>query len=375
MRQKIALGITLAAIAGAVQAQSSVTLYGTVDAGVLWQTSSAASYSTLAKNQGGVVRYKDGGIYTSLWGMRGVEDLGGGYQATFQLQGSFDSGTGKFGIGDTSAPTTSIFNMAANLGISGGFGSVKIGRQYAPMILALADTDAQHAQYFGSILTALLGLNSATGWVGASSNGSIGSVYESNAIVYASPTFAGFKATLEYAPGGVAGSIQGNTRESAVLQYSNYGLKVAAIYYEGHDTNPGATTVLSGLANNRFMSLSALYTIKGFTISGALANGRNPSNTAAGNLNLYSGGLGYQFTPAFSVSSGVYYLKDMNHSSNRSIAYAMNASYSLSKSTLVYANVGYVDNRGTMNQGLEYGAPVAPGIGTTAVMAGLRHRF
>jgi hypothetical protein len=43
---------------------------------------------------------------------------------------------------------------------------------------------------------------------------------------------------LEYAPDGVAGSIQGNTRESAVLQYDNYGLKLAAIYYNGHDTNP-----------------------------------------------------------------------------------------------------------------------------------------
>ncbi|CAG4925060.1 porin [Paraburkholderia gardini] len=375
MKKQFAAGFALAAIAGAVHAQSSVTLYGTVDAGLMTQTSSAASYSTAARNAGSIVRYKDGGVYTSLWGMRGADDLGGGYKATFQLQGSFDTGSGKSGLGDTGAASSSIFNMAANVGLSGALGSIKMGRQYAPMILALADTDARHAEYFGSVLTALLGLNSAAGWVGASTNGSIGAVYDSNAIVYTSPAIAGFSASLEYAPGGVAGSIQGNTRESAVLQYNGYGLKAAAIYYNGHDTNPGAATVLSGLDNNRFMSLSALYTRSGFSISGSYSNGRNPSNSGAADFNMITGGLAYAFTPALMVSSGVYYIKDRNHSANQSTAFSLSTEYSLSKSTLVYADAGYVDNRGVMNQALEYGQPVAPGVGTSAFMVGLRHKF
>jgi predicted porin len=375
MKHKVAVAISLAAMAGAASAQSSVTLYGTVDGGLTSQTSSAASYSTKAKNAGSIIRYKDGGVYTSLWGIRGVEDLGGGYQATFQLQGSFDTGTGKLGLGDTGVASTSIFNMIADVGIAGGFGSIKLGRQYSPMILALADTDARHAEYFGSILTALLGMNSAAGWVGASTNGAIGAVYDSNAIVYTSPKLAGASVALEYAPGGVAGSIQGNTRESAVLQYDNYGLKLAAIYYNGHDTNPGATTVPTGLDNNRFLSFSALYSRSGFTVSGSWSNGRNPSNLNAADFDMISGGLAYQFTPAFSLSSGVYYLKDKNHSANQSTAFSLGAEYSLSKATMVYANAGYVDNRGAMNQALEYGQPVAPGVGTSAFMVGMRHRF
>lgn len=375
MRMKGVVAACLFAVAGAAQAQSSVTLYGIVDGSMMWQTTSAASYSTKAKNAGSLVRYKDGGVYASFWGMRAVEDLGGGYQVIAQLQGTFDSGTGKLGLGDAGAPSSTLFTQVSTIGISGGFGSIKVGRQYAPMILALTDTDVRHAEYFGSILTGLIGLNSAAGWVGASTNGAIGAVYDSNAIVYTSPKFGGLSATLEYAPGGVAGSIQGSTRESAVLRYDGYGLKVAAIYYNGHDSNPGATTVASGLDNNRFMSISALYSRSGFSVSGSYSNGRNPSNSHQVDLDMISGGLAYQFTPAFSVASAVYFLKDRNHSANESAAYSLSADYSLSKATMVYANVGYVNNRGTMNQSLVYGQPVAPGTGTTAAMVGLRHRF
>ncbi len=52
---------------------------------------------------------------------------------------------------------------------------------------------------------------------------------------------AGASLALEYAPGGVAGQLQGGTRESAVFRYSNYGLNLAAVYYNGHDTNPFTT--------------------------------------------------------------------------------------------------------------------------------------
>ena len=75
------------------------------------------------------------------------------------------------------------------------------------------------------------------------------------------------------------------------------------------------------------------------------------------------------------MSSAVYFLRDENHSSNRSTSFVLAANYSLSKATLVYADIGYVNNRGTMNQGLSYGQPVAPGVGTTAATIGLRHRF
>lgn len=374
MKKTGIMALALAAAAPGVHAQSSVTLYGVVDGSILWQTTAAASFSPKARNTGSIVRYKDGGVYTSLWGMKGEENLGGGYRATFQLQGNFDSGSGKFGPADTPG-TTAIFNQVATVGVSGGFGSVKAGRQYAPMILALAATDVRHAQYFGSILTALVGINSAAGWVGASTNGPLGAIYDSNAIVYTSPTLAGVTLNLEYAPGGVAGQWQGGTRESAVLQYDNYGLKLAAIYYNGHDTNPPAGAPLTGVDNNRLWSLSALYTRNDFSVGASYMNGRDPSRSNIADYDIFSGGVGYRFTPAFNTSAAVYYLRDKNNSANHSIEYVLGAEYSLSKATMVYADAGYVDNHGAMNQTLAYGQPVAPGRSTTGVIAGLRHKF
>ena len=229
----------LAVFASAAHAQSSVTLYGAIDSGVFYQSTSASSFAPTAHNNGHVYGLKDGSIYGSFWGMKGTEDIGGGYKVNFRLQGVFNSSNGKLGLADTTG-TTAMFNQQTTVGLSGPFGTFDAGRQYTPMIYAMADTDVRAAQYFGSILGAWLGLNQAAGWPGTNTNVPIGALYDSNALVYQSPKFYGASVALEYAPGGVAGQIQGGTRESAVLRYSNYGLNLSAVYYNAHDTNLAA---------------------------------------------------------------------------------------------------------------------------------------
>ncbi len=374
MKIKFAAALTLTALSGTAYAETSVTLYGAVDTGFLFQNTSAASYSTAAHNTGRLFRLKDGGIYTSFLGFMGKEDLGDGWQTNFKLQGAFDSTNGKFGLSGT-AGVAAQFNQVADVGLSGPYGSLTLGRQIIPLTYAMAYTDVRQGDYFGSIFTSLVSMNSAAGWPGTSTNAQLGAVFDDNAIVYVSPKFGGVTASLEYSPGGVAGSFQGGTRESAVLQYDNYGLKLAAAYYNGHDTNPSPTSVPSGLNNNRFLYTGALYTINGFSVSASFGNGRNPAHSNTTNFDMISGGLGYRFNPAFEVTSGIYYLKDQNHSANKSTEYVLAADYSLSKRTLLYAQVGYVDNKGVMNQSIEYGQPVAPGVPTTAAMIGIREKF
>lgn len=357
-----------------VHAQSTVLLYGAVDTGLLIQSSAASSFSTRAPNTGRIIRLKDDGINSSIWGLKGREDLGGGWAATFQLESSFDSSTGRLGIGDTPG-VPAIFGRIATVGMTSPFGSINVGRQIAPMFLALASTDVRQGRYFGSILTALIGVNTAAGWTGASTNAPLGSVYDSNAIVYRSPNVGGFSATLEYVVGGVAGSIQGNSRQSAILQFDNYGLKLSAIYYNAHDANPAANSTPTGLDNDRLVSFGALYAYRGVTASATYVNTRNPSRPSAADFEIISGGLGYAVTPFMKLTSGVYFLRDANHSSNRSIEYVFGADYYLSKATMLYADVAHVRNRGAMNQGFVYAQPVAAGIATTAGMVGIRHTF
>ncbi|MFT0172213.1 porin [Paraburkholderia mimosarum] len=381
MKLKLSGAATMLICACTAHAQSSVTLYGVLDGGLLYQSTSAASFAPTAKNLGHTWQLKDGGIYASLWGLKGSEDIGGGYKINFKLQGSFTSTNGKPGLSDTPG-TTALFNQFATIGASGPFGTIDAGRQIIPMIYAMADTDVRSAQYFGSILTAWLGLNQAAGWPGTSTNAPIGALYDSNALVYNSPKFHGASFALEYAPGGVPGQIQGGTRESAVLRYSNYGLNLAAVYYNGHDTNPypgnypaAPAVPATGQANNRLYYFGAMYTISGFSMSASYGVGKNPARSSTYDFEMISGGLGYQFNPVFRITSGYYYLKDRNHSANHSSEIAVGAEYNLSAATRAYAQVGYVDNKGTMNQTIVYGAPVAPGVSTTAAMVGIRHAF
>ncbi|WP_321937718.1 porin [Paraburkholderia sp. J8-2] len=384
MKLKWSGAAALVVFASAAHAQSSVTFYGVADSGFLYQSANASNFQSKT-NLGHVYELKDGGIYSSIWGLKGTEDIGGGYKVNFKLQGSFNTANGKTGLADAPG-ATAVFNQQTTIGLSGPLGSIDAGRQIVPMIYAMADTDVRSAQYFGSILTGWLGLNQAARWQGLSTNGPIGALYDDNAIVYRSPKFYGASLALEYAPGGVPGQFQGGTRESAVLQYSNYGLNLAAVYYNGHDTSPftqtGPTTIVTapstGLNNNQFYYLGGQYTFHGFSVSTSYSRARNPSNMSAPkgfNLEMYSGGLGYRFSPVFKITSGFYYLHDRNIGANHSAEYALGAEYNLSKRTLGYTQVGYVDNHGNMSQTITYGAPVPEGRSSTAVMVGIRHSF
>src|SRR5215469_10121673 len=277
MKLRITCAAALFVFAGAAHAQSSVTLYGVVDSGLLYQSTGAklaqAPFVPNPKfngDAGHVYQLKDGGIYSSIFGMKGSEDLGGGYAANFKLQGSFNSSTGQSGL-NSSATATAMFNQVTTVGVSGPFGKIDFGRQFAPMAYAMAETDVRNAQYFVSTLTAWLTMNTMSGWAGNNTNAQIGALYDDNAIVYNSPSFYGFSTALEYAPGGVAGQIQGGTRESAVLKYSGFGLNADAVYYNGHDANPFSYAALAnaataqngipatGVNNNRFVYFGAKY--------------------------------------------------------------------------------------------------------------------
>ena len=338
MKLKWVAAATIAATGGAAQAQSSVTLYGVLDSGLMYQSTSAASFNPASKNLGKLYRFKDAGIYSSNFGMTGTEDIGGGYRVNFKLQGTFDTGTGKSGLTDTPG-VTAAFNQVTTVGMSGPFGSLNAGRQFAPLAFAMAETDVRGGKWFGSILTSWLGMNQAAGWNGTSTNGPIGALYDSNAIVYESPSFYGVKACSNTHRAASRAAF-GNTRESAVLKYSGYGLRLSAAYYNGHDTNPGPTTVPNGLDNNRLYYVGALYTFHDISVSASYTKGKNPARSNQVDIDMYTAGLGYLFTPAFRVTSGIYYLKDNNNSANKSTEVAAGAEYSVSKTTWCMGNSG-----------------------------------
>lgn len=119
MKKSLLALAVLGAFAGVASAQSSVTLFGTVDL--------SAKY---VKNDGSIKRVSlsQDGINSSQLGFRGVEDLGGGLKASFILLSGVSADTGR-NSGDTGGKT---FNRRATVSLMGGFGEVRLGRDYTP---------------------------------------------------------------------------------------------------------------------------------------------------------------------------------------------------------------------------------------------------
>ena len=116
MKKSLLALAVLGAFAGVASAQSSVTLYGTVDVN-----------GRYVKNDGGSkARYSlsQDGINSSQLGFRGVEDLGGGLKAGFTLLAGVNA--------DTGSTNSQFFNRRATVSLLGGFGEVRLGRDYSP---------------------------------------------------------------------------------------------------------------------------------------------------------------------------------------------------------------------------------------------------
>jgi len=115
----IALAV-LGAYAGAASAQSSVTLYGTLDV--------AGRYVKADGQSRKYSMYQDG-INSSQLGVRGVEDLGGGMRAGFTIISSIGVDDGDIGSG---VSTNKFWNRRSTVSLFGPFGEVRLGRDYTP---------------------------------------------------------------------------------------------------------------------------------------------------------------------------------------------------------------------------------------------------
>jgi len=121
--------VALAALAavGAASAQSSVTLFGVVDAAVSYYESKTTAPNGQSQKQSKWA-LSSGNESSSRIGVRGVEDLGGGLAASFWAEGSLDASTGNLG----NSGATSVFDRRTTGSLSGPFGELRLGRDYAP---------------------------------------------------------------------------------------------------------------------------------------------------------------------------------------------------------------------------------------------------
>ncbi|GAB3771782.1 porin [Ramlibacter monticola] len=153
--KKSLIALAVMAAAGAASAQSSVTLFGIVDATIAYgKGTDGASSKTQLTNSG---------YNSSRIGFRGTEDLGGGLAASFWLEGSLGNDDGTAGqripVGNQNglqAPNDGaglVFNRRSTVSLSGNWGEVRLGRDYTPTFWNLTIFDPFGTNGVGTTLT------------------------------------------------------------------------------------------------------------------------------------------------------------------------------------------------------------------------------
>jgi len=334
-------------------AQSSITLYGDLDAALLYTSRSLDS--TTGANAGRQFALTDTGMTPTNFGMTGTEDLGGGLHAKFKLESGFNITDGAFGHSNGN-----FFGRQAWVGLDGGFGETKIGLQFSPFVLAVLGSDPRNISHFGAALIPYVDNVLVTG------------LFNPNAISYTSPTIGGLTGSAMFGFGGKAGDFQAGRQYSGSLTYTNGGFMLNAALYDGNGgTSP--TPVSSAVAfvgrtigtAYTFGPVTGKASFTSYKVAGSFSN------------NVYSAGLDYRVTPALDLNTGAWYTTDRNDSHNHSLLAAVGADYSLSKRTGLYAQVGVVNNHGAMNTGLGITGGALFGLPGTTVGAnvGIHHVF
>lgn len=145
-------GLTALATSTATMAQSSVTLFGIVDATFAYGKGSAAKRTQLSS----------GGYNTSRLGFRGTEDLGGGLAASFWLEAGLSNDNGSSATTNTNNQNTATsttgggglnFGRRSTVSLSGGFGELRLGRDYTPQFWNLVVFDPFGVVGVGNTLT------------------------------------------------------------------------------------------------------------------------------------------------------------------------------------------------------------------------------
>ena len=162
--QKKIVALAVAGLSTAAFAQSSVTLSGNADGGVINHNSQTYG----ADGFGATIN----GSSTSFLAISGTEDLGGGLKASFSLEHGLDSDTGAVSNGGV------FWGRASWVQLEGSFGAVRLGNWFPDSYFSSVDRTSNHNHDTGTSSDALFS--------------SFGFGTRTNKVGYFSPTVGGF---------------------------------------------------------------------------------------------------------------------------------------------------------------------------------------
>ncbi|WP_431124450.1 porin [Variovorax paradoxus] len=291
--KKSLVALAALAVAGVASAQSSVTLFGVVDASISGYSNTsrdlngATFLNPFYLNQGSVKTSRrelaNSGYNSSRIGFRGTEDLGGGLAASFWLEAPISNDDGQQGI--------ATFARRSTVSLSGGFGEVRLGRDYTPTFWNDTVFDPFGTNGVGTNLVSTANtafgnfLTPAASTAPFTNVGNSNYVRASNSIGYfLPPNLGGFYGQLQYAfsektkydPGTATPNVANNSRAGRYIGgrfgYANGPLDVAVAYGSstiGDQFYVGTTTKVNTL------NLGASYDFGPVKLFGEVSRAKN----------------------------------------------------------------------------------------------------
>ena len=341
--KKSLIALAVLAASGAAMAQSSVTLYGVLDTGLTYSKGEESVY--------GMTHV--GGNVNSRLGFRGVEDLGNGLKATFNLESGLSADNG----GNYMNESGLTFNRTSTVGLAGGFGEVRLGRMLTSSYLAVSRYDAFGDTGIGASLAWNI---PQTGYAPRTEN----------AISYTSPNFSGFKIGAEYGFGE-----KQKARDSRYFgmgaTYDNGPLSLGL----GYDRlNSNTMDGLLAASDLKTVHLGGAYN---FGVAKLLAFYKQSKVSNAPKFKTFGLGVSAPVGAAGEVRASYnnYKISDDNGKANQlSLGYVHN----LSKRTALYGTYAYIKNKDGLAfqlNGAMAGAGLKDGEKQHGLQLGVRHAF
>ncbi|WP_112173931.1 porin [Paraburkholderia unamae] len=345
-------------------AQSSVTLYGIVDAGIEYVTNAQKTHHS-------VVQSGSGEVYGSLIGLSGSEDLGGGVKAIFKLEAGLNPNTG------ASLQGGRLFGRSAWVGLANDNNKIIFGRVYTPLYDVLLYLDP----LLGSNVSLLTQDGGFTSRVdnGVRYTRTDGPFHEN--VVYS------FGHDAVDAPLGTTAGAAGNSKEiSASIDYTTRTAMVALVYDDIHGPLVAnqyelglfvpALSITAPTTGERAQRIAAAgrYTFKDTSLFVGYRHLRTIVGGQVQNSNLYWTGATERLSAAWFVALGVYH-QQVTGIDARPTSVAFQTQYLLSKGTALYGNIGKVWNTAASNMGIDTQTQTLLGAGQLGASIGIYHMF
>jgi predicted porin len=349
--------IMLMSLPFVAQAQSSVTMFGLLDAGLTF-TSNDGGHHSITEQTG--IQAPD------LFGVRGVEDLGGGYSTLFVLDGSFALNTGAQSGGG-------IFGRESYVGLSTPWGTVTLGNQfdymYDNLSLARWGNQIPYVSLYQLPDGPFSGLGSPLGTFDYTRIA--GGQATNNTVKFTSNSYAGFNFGAMYGLSNLAGAGGTDNMSSFGANYAAGPIRIDAAY-----TFARQNSLNDGHDGIRNFGLGGRYDFGKLALDALYINTRNTLNGA--HVDTYELGALYSFAPdTFAYLQYIFADGNEELTDNRAHQIGLTLDYLLSKRTDVYINGIYQHALG--GQDVFAAISGAPGTSTTGnqtvVRVAIRHLF